>query len=180
MRLSFIEETSVLSWFVWGSAHILGEIHCLCCHGGCNSSSTLFCVGSGSTPLCNMNCCSNSCLHFLFTLKQWFPLGICTLRCDLLTVQELCKTGCYLLGWNLSLLPISMCLFLAKYRKSNSLFLISLMFKYIIIQYEWIYLDQFDRRWNYYFFQSRAGFILNFSINDLPKCIKYLKDRKQN
>ena len=35
--------------FVWGNAHVLEETHCLFYHGGCNSSSTLFCVRSGST-----------------------------------------------------------------------------------------------------------------------------------
>lgn len=43
---------------VWGNAHELEETHRLFYHGRCNSSSTLFCVGSGSTRLCNMNHCS--------------------------------------------------------------------------------------------------------------------------
>lgn len=103
--------------FLWVNAQILEETHSLFYHRGCNGSSTLFCVGSGSTQLCNMNHCSNSCLQFLFTLKQWFSLGVCTLQCDLLTVQELCKRGCYLLRPIFSLLPIFICLLLVKYRK---------------------------------------------------------------
>lgn len=32
------------------------------------------------------------CSHALFTLKHWFPLGECTLRCDLLTVDRMLCT----------------------------------------------------------------------------------------
>lgn len=64
------------------------ESHGLFYHRGCNSSSTLFCVGSESTQLCNVNHCSNSCLQFLFYTKA----VVCT-RCVYTTVWLAHSTG---------------------------------------------------------------------------------------
>lgn len=105
--------------FGWGNAPVRGETRCLFCLGGCNRSSALLCVGSGSTQLCNTNHCSSSCLPLLFTGKQWFPLVVRRLSHDLLTVQEPYKRERYLLKANFSLLLIFICLLLVKYIKKT-------------------------------------------------------------